>query len=541
MKRPAPEAAKRQAAKGRAAGESVKLHINEVETHIQLGKRLPYDEREARNDPNEKGSSSTMKKTVAILLAFMLLVTLAAACAGGNAGTSGQTGGTGNAGPSSAGGGTAGGDAADGTPEPVTISIYYPLPDQTEARKLEDDKIRRFQEKYPHVNIVKSDWHYSVEEIGLKMAANEAPTFFNTWATEAKFLVERGWAADITELWNNYEYKDQINPILANQFIIDGRVYGIPQKGYTTAVVMNKKMLDEKGVPVPGYDWTWEDMLQTAKAVADPAKGIAGIAPMGKGNEAGWNWTNFLFTAGGEIQEVKDGKVIATFNSEAGLKALELYHRLRWEANAIPQDWALNWGEAVGAFAQGRTAMVIAGADGPIDQALNQGGMRPEDVLTFPIPSMEKGGPHYGVLGGDWLVINPNATPEQQKAAFDYITFDYFTDDYLESLERDIQARREEGKYFIPPQFNYFSNDSEYGRRVQAIFDKYDNVYKYDPESDKLFDGKPEAQFNTQDYYSVMTDVIQKVFSSKDVDLKKELDLAAEYVQTHFFDKIALE
>lgn len=185
--------------------------------------------------------------------------------------------------------------------------------------------------------------------------------------------------------------------------------------------------------------------------------------------------------------------------------------------------------------------MVIAGAEGPLDQALNQGGMDPANVLTFPMPAAEKGGRHIGVLGGDWLVINPNATPAEQKAAFDYITFDYFTDDYLDSLERDIQARQAEGKSFIPPQFNYFDSNSEYGQRAQVIFDKYDNVYKYDPESNRLLDGKPEAQYNTQDYYSVMTDVIQKVFSDKDVDLKHELDVAAEYMQVKFYDLIEIE
>ncbi|MBW7461309.1 extracellular solute-binding protein, partial [Paenibacillus sepulcri] len=166
----------------------------------------------------------------------------------------------------------------------MTISVYYPLPDQVENRKLEDDKIKRFTEKYPNVTVEKSDWHYSTDEIGIKMAANEAPTFFNTFATEAKFLVERGWAADITELWNNYEFKDQINPILQNQFLIDGKVYGVTQKGYVTSTVINKKLLDDKGVAVPSYDWTWDDMLSTAKAASDTKKGISGIAPMGKGN-----------------------------------------------------------------------------------------------------------------------------------------------------------------------------------------------------------------------------------------------------------------
>ncbi len=422
----------------------------------------------------------------------------------------------------------------------ATISIYYPTPDQVEKRALEDDRIKRFNEVFPNVEVVKSDWQYNPNEIGIKMGANEAPTLFNTYATEGKFLAEKGWAADITELFNAYDKKDQLNPILLNQFNINGKIFGIPQQGYVVGTVVNKKMLEEKGVAVPPLDWTWADVLNTAKAVADPGKGVSGIAPMGKGNEAGWNWTNFLFEAGGEIQSVEGGKVIAKFNSDAGLKALEFYSQLK-EANVIPADWALGWGDAVGAFAQGRTAMVIAGPDGPVDQGLNQGGMSPTDIVVYPMPAAEAGGKHTGVLGGDFLVINPNATPEEQYAAFHYAVFDYFTDKGLESLEANIQARKAENKFFVPPVIQYFSQDSEYGQKMKDVYAKYDNVYQYSDELMTLLDGKPEAQFNTQEFYAAMTNVIQEVFSKKDVDLKAQLDAAAKTVQEQFFDNIKVE
>ncbi|MDF2836085.1 MAG: transporter substrate-binding protein [Paenibacillus sp.] len=420
----------------------------------------------------------------------------------------------------------------------VSISIYYPTPDRVEDRALEDDKIRRFNEVYPNVEVIKSDWQYNPNEIGIKMGANEAPTLFNTYASEGKFLAEKGWAADITELFNNYQYKDQMNPVLQDLFTVDGKVYGIAQRGYPTGVAVNKKMLEAKGVTIPAFDWTWDEMLNAAKAVSDPDAGISGIAPMGKGNEAGWNWTNFLFTAGGDIQSVQDGKVTAIFNSEAGVKALDYYNKLKWEANAIPQDWALGWGDAVGAFAQGRTAMVIAGPDGPVDQGLNQGGMTPEDILVYPIPAYEKGGKHYGVLGGDFLVINPNASKDEQEIAFHYATFDYFSDKGLESLEQNIQARKTDNKFYVPAVLQYFKSDSEYGQKVIDLFNKYDNVYQYGQETLGLIDGKPESQYNTQDFYAQMTNVIQEVFSKEGVDMKAQLDLTAKYVQEKFYDTI---
>ncbi|MCR2802322.1 ABC transporter substrate-binding protein [Paenibacillus soyae] len=478
-----------------------------------------------------------MRKFSMMMALVMSLTLLLAACSGNNGGNNANKPGSD---PSAAPSNDVGAPPAeeDITQKKVSISIYYPTPDRVEDRALEDDKIKRFNEVFPNVEVIKSDWQYNPNEIGIKMGANEAPTLFNTYASEGKFLAEKGWAADITELFNNYEFKDQMNPVLQDLFTVDGKVYGIAQRGYPTGVAVNKKMLDEKGIAIPPFDWTWEDMLNTAKAVSDPDAGISGIAPMGKGNEAGWNWTNFLFTAGGDIQSVDGGKVTATFNSDAGVKAMEYYNQLKWEANAIPLDWALGWGDAVSAFAQSRTAMVIAGPDGPVDQGLNQGGMSPDDILVYPIPAYEKGGKHYGVLGGDFLVINPNATKDEQEIAFRYATFDYFSDKGLESLEQNIQARKADNKFYVPAVLQYFKSDSEYGAKVTELFGKHDNVYQYGQETLGLIDGKPESQFNTQDYYGAMTNVIQEVFSKEGVDIKAQLDMTAKLVQEKFYDTI---
>lgn len=187
-----------------------------------------------------------MRKYSSVLLSVLVAGSLLSACSGNNNGnTAGNKGGEASAAPTNAvTDNTATATDApvdDITQRKVTIKIHYPTPDLTEIRAQEDDKIKRFQEVYPNVEIVKDDWQYNVSEIGIKMAANEAPTFFNTFATEAKFLVEKGWVADITDLWNKYEFKDQINTVLQNQFIIDGKVFGVTQKGYVTTTMINKK------------------------------------------------------------------------------------------------------------------------------------------------------------------------------------------------------------------------------------------------------------------------------------------------------------
>ncbi|MNG37064.1 hypothetical protein D3C84_1242950 [compost metagenome] len=66
-------------------------------------------------------------------------------------------------------------------------------------------------------------------------------------------------------------------------------------------------------------------------------------------------------------------------------------------------------------------------------------------------------------------------------------------------------------------------------------------MFKYDPQLLALWDGKPEAQYEAQKYYTEMANVIQKVFTTKDVDLKKALSEAATKVQTETFDKVKVE
>lgn len=66
----------------------------------------------------------------------------------------------------------------------------------------------------------------------------------------------------------------------------------------------------------------------------------------------------------------------------------------------------------------------------------------------------------------------------------------------------------------------------------------HDNVYQYGQETLGLIDGKLESQYNTQDYYAAMTNVIQEVFSKEGVDMKSQLDLTAKSVQENDYNSI---
>ncbi|KRE48759.1 ABC transporter substrate-binding protein [Paenibacillus sp. Soil522] len=56
----------------------------------------------------------------------------------------------------------------------------------------------------------------------------------------------------------------------------DGIIYSLPEQVSTWAVFYNKKIFDDAKVSYPPSEWTWEQYIDTAKKLTDPAKGIYG-------------------------------------------------------------------------------------------------------------------------------------------------------------------------------------------------------------------------------------------------------------------------
>ncbi|MFD0715765.1 extracellular solute-binding protein [Paenibacillus sp. GCM10027626] len=433
-------------------------------------------------------------------------------------------------------------DTGQTSDKEIPLTVQFPKSDNTIEIPIYEDKMNRFKEKYPNVTMTKNDWWYKSDEIGIKMAAHQAPSGFYVPATEGSTLVEHQWAADLTPFLANYEHAKEFNEKLTEQFTIDGKVYAVPKNGYIMSVLINKKLFADKNVALPSADWTWDDFYEAAKATADPAKGIAGFAIMAKGNEGGWNWTNFLYQAGGSAQKVEDGKVVSIFNSDAGVKAMEFMKKLRWEGDALPQNWALNYGDVYNLFKQSRAAIVL-GNSGQIEDAVNNGGMNKDDLLLLPMPSMEKGGPHVGVLGGNYMIVNPQESPETQQAAFNFITFDMFNDSEIDVLKKTIEDRKSKGQiYTYGNAAYYYTPDSEFGKKMASLIDQYpDTVYKIDPEVIKATTGIPEAAYNGQEYYAAITNVMQEVFTNKDADVKALLDAAAKNFDSEVLSKVVVK
>lgn len=140
---------------------------------------------------------------------------------------------------------------------------------------------------------------------------------------------------------------------LANVASVDGVQYFAPFVGGGDVMMYRKDLLEAKGIAVPK---TLDEMTAAIKALNDPDNKVYGWSARGQRGSGMnvWRWTPFFRAMGGEWQDA-DGA--PAFNSEAGVKATELYTDLM--NYAPPGVGTFNWSDSVEAFRGGQVGILI--------------------------------------------------------------------------------------------------------------------------------------------------------------------------------------
>jgi multiple sugar transport system substrate-binding protein len=179
---------------------------------------------------------------------------------------------------------------------------------------------------------------------------------------------------------------------------VNGKVIGIPALVDNLAVVYNKKLFQQAGLPLPTANWTWQDYVADAQKLTDTAAKQYGTAYVTPGTEdTVWHWEALLWEAGGSLL-TPDNKQ-AAFNSAAGLESLNTLRTMAVTDKSMyfdPTDEAYT-----NLFNSGKIGMLVTG---------------PWDLSAFPnvnygvqlmpsYPGSTAG--HQTISGPDnWVVFN---------------------------------------------------------------------------------------------------------------------------------------
>ncbi|MGO9411513.1 MAG: ABC transporter substrate-binding protein [Spirochaetia bacterium] len=358
---------------------------------------------------------------------------------------------------------------------PVTLKVPVPkdTPENKSRIQAEMEKIARFEAANPGIVCQAINFDYdNTGDFLVKQAAQQAPDVFQPWATEAQMLVSKKWIIPLDSYIGTWDKKDWYNKDAYLPYVVGGVRYGVPDQNYIKHVLYNKQMFQAKGVPTPAADWTWDDFVKAAVKLTDKASGVAGFAPMGKGAESGWGFTDFIYQAGGEVERMENGKAYAAFDSEEAIAAAKLFKDLKWKYDAIPANWSNGWGDVFNVFGSKQTAMVLD-ADWGRNIIVNNFKMDPKNIGLALMP---KGpgpkGRHAGVLGGTFFVINGLAKGKAvQDAAWKWITFERWDDAALGLVKSQIEDSRANHQYRAQFQYSPLLPGSPYVVKERALLE----------------------------------------------------------------------
>ena len=188
---------------------------------------------------------------------------------------------------------------------------------------------------------------------------SEPDVLFYFTNADAEPFISAGKVVSIEEI--RAEYPDYAGNMKDSMMAVaaDGKQYAVPSSGYWENMFVNKKVLEDCGVAVPGPDYTWDQFLQDCESIKE-----AGYTPIACSLvEVPHYWFEFMVMNNGtvenhlELPAAADDAVAAKW--AAGLNDIKaLYEAGYFPANTLTASDA----ETVELFNAGEAAFLIDGS-----------------------------------------------------------------------------------------------------------------------------------------------------------------------------------
>lgn len=381
------------------------------------------------------------------------------------------------------------------------------------------ERVAQFEEANPEIDVEVQEYTWTATTFTAQLAGGTLPTVFTVPFTDGRGLIERGQIADISALTADLPYIDDFNPgVAAAGSDADGDMWAVPWSAYGQGLHYNRALFEAAGLDPDAPPATWPEIREAAARIAE-ATGETGYAMMTSANTGGWILTTMVYALGGRVETTDGETATAALDTPQMREAIELIRRMRWEDDAMGDEFLYDWGTINQDFASGRIGMYVSGGD-LYRSLFTQNALDPE---LYGLSALPLDGADAGVLGGGNLAaVSPSADAEQQAAAVEWIDFYYMeklTDE--EAAVADAETLAESDQPVGAPQLPVFDK-ATYDESLTWI-EEYVNVPldQMAPYTDQIFDQPllTEPSHATQEVYAVLDPVLQTVLTDEGADV----------------------
>ena len=391
--------------------------------------------------------------------------------------------------------------------------------------------LEQFKEIRPDVVIQARDTLFDRQQFTAKMAAGTMEDAFLVSFTEPRFLIDRGYVADVTPWITDWEDFEYYNPSLL-QIVQDAedKIYGLPVGGYSLGIIYNRELFEQAGLDPDDPPRTWQQLQDYAFEISLLGDAYAGFGALSSAGQGGWHFVAMGYSFGGFfLHETEDGWE-GRFVSDEALDVLDLLQQMRWEDDSLTQQQLLDAADLVSLMAAGRLGMgIMAGDELRRIKAQFEG-----DMTTFGMGPLPQAGGNATLAGGATWMFNPNSREEVLEAAVQWSIFQTF-----ENYENDLAAQAERGQLVGWPELPVFTGAKQEER--EQILAKYANapIELYEPFNKATeITLRPEPPVETQKLYRDLDVVMQAILTDPFADAEKVLRQVERQFQEQVLDRL---
>lgn len=169
-----------------------------------------------------------------------------------------------------------GSDAADGP-----VELRFSWWGNSDRAEITQQAIDKFEEANPNITVKPefADFNGYFDRLATTVAGGDAPDVITLGGAYPREYGDRGALLDLSEVSGDLDLSKLPESALDNGNFSDVQ-YGVPTGNNTYALLINPRVFEEAGVPLPDEDtWTWEDFAETAEAIsANSPDGVYGTA-----------------------------------------------------------------------------------------------------------------------------------------------------------------------------------------------------------------------------------------------------------------------
>ncbi|WP_372633079.1 sugar ABC transporter substrate-binding protein [Cohnella sp.] len=224
--------------------------------------------------------------------------------------------------------------------------------------------IQSFEAQNPNIKVKMEVIPYGDYETKIRtaLAAGNAPDVIGLDGPTLAAYAHQGAVIPLDAYFEADGNKEDIAaPVLASLTYKD-QIYAAPLNDASIGMFYNKKLFEKNGIELPSKDpnqaWTWEQVLQAAQKINDPANKVYGIDPgwgLGEGEGSTFVKLPFIWQAGGEILSPDGTEVKGYLDSPESKRALSFFSSLYNEYKVAPKEIPPE------AFETGKLGIVVNG------------------------------------------------------------------------------------------------------------------------------------------------------------------------------------